>query len=151
VRQAAGTAGRAPPGGFLHGRLLGRPGGGRRDGQPDRDTKYTLVFDGVLGAEDIQLIKTPPRAPRANAICERVVGTLRRELLDRILILGPGHLRRVLAEYAIHYNGHRPSQGLGQRSPDADPAIPAPITDLTGTRIKRRPILGGLINEYEAA
>jgi transposase InsO family protein len=117
----------------------------------DRDTEYTLAFDGVFGAEDIQVIKTPPRAPRANAICERVVGTLRRELLDRILILGPGHLRRVLAEYAIHYNGHRPHQSLGQRSPDADPAIPASITDLTGTRIKRRPILGGLINEYEAA
>jgi putative transposase len=117
----------------------------------DRDTKYTLAFDDVFGAEDIRVIKTPPRAPRANAICERVVGTLRRELLDRILILGPGHLRRVLAEYAIHYNGHRPHQGLDQRSPDADPAIPAPITDLTGTRIKRRPILGGLINEYEAA
>jgi putative transposase len=117
----------------------------------DRDTKYTLAFDGVFGAEDIRVIRTPPRAPRANAICERVVGTLRRELLDRILILGPGHLRRVLAEYAIHYNGHRPHQSLGQRSPDADPAIAAPIIDLAARRIKRRPVLGGLINEYEAA
>jgi hypothetical protein len=78
----------------------------------DRDAKYTLAFDGVFDAEGIQVIRTPPRAPRANAICERVVGTLRRELLDRILILGPGHLRRVLAEYAIHYNGHRPHQSL---------------------------------------
>lgn len=117
----------------------------------DRDSKYTLVFGGVLDAEGIRVIEAPPRAPRANAICERVVGTLRRELLDRILILGPGHLRRVLAEYAIHYNAHRPHQSLRQRSPDTDPAVPAPLIDLTGSRIKRRPVLGGLINEYEAA
>jgi putative transposase len=117
----------------------------------DRDSKYTLAFDGVFDAEGIQVIRTPPRAPRANAICERVVGTLRRELLDRILILGPRHLRRVLAEYVIHYNAHRPHQSLRQRSPDTDPAIPVPIIDLTGRRIRRRPILGGLINEYEAA
>jgi putative transposase len=117
----------------------------------DRDSKYTLAFDGVFDAEGIGVIRTPSRAPRANAICERVVGTLRRELLDRILILGSGHLRRVLAEYAIRYNGHRPHQSLGQQFPDADPAIPAPIIDLAGKRIKRRPVLGGLINEYEAA
>ncbi len=117
----------------------------------DRDSKYTLAFDGVFDAEGIEVIKTPPRAPRANAICERVIGTLRRELLDRILILGPGHLRKVLAEYTLHYNGHRPHQSLEQRSPDDDPAVPAPLIDLAGRRIKRRPILGGLINEYEAA
>ena len=117
----------------------------------DRDTKYTWAFDGVFDTEGIHVITTPARAPRANAICERVVGTLRRELLHRILILGPGLLRRVLAEYTIHYNTHRPHQSLDQRHPDAEPAIPAPIIDLTGRRIKRRPILGGLINEYEAA
>jgi putative transposase len=117
----------------------------------DRDSKYTLAFDSVFDAEGIQVIKTPPRAPRANAICERVVGTLRRELLDRLLILGPGHLRRVLAEYTLHYNGHRPHQSLRQRSPGTDPAVPAPIIDLTGKRIRRRPVLGGLINEYETA
>jgi hypothetical protein len=114
----------------------------------DRDSKYTLAFDSVFDAEGIQVIQTPPRA---NAICERVVGTLRRELLDRILILGTGHLRRVLAEYAIHYNAHRPHQSLRQRSPDTDPAVPAHIIDLAGKRIRRRPVLGGLINEYEAA
>jgi putative transposase len=117
----------------------------------DRDSKYTLAFDGVFDTESIQVIKTPPQAPRANAICESVVGTLRRELLDRILILGPGHLRRVLAEYAIHYHAHRPHQSLRQRFPDTGPAVPAPLIDLTGSRIKRRPVLGGLINEYEAA
>jgi hypothetical protein len=78
-----------------------------------------------------------------NAICERVIGTLRRELLDRVLILGPGHLRRILAEYVIHYNGHRPHQSLAQRSPDTDPLIPAEPIDLAGRHIKRRPILGG--------
>jgi putative transposase len=117
----------------------------------DRDSKYTPAFDDVFDAEGVQVIPTPPQAPRANAICERVVGTLRRELLDRILILGTGHLRRVLAEYAIHYNTHRPHQSLGQRFPDTDPGVPAPIIDLAGTRIRRRPVLGGLINEYEAA
>jgi transposase len=117
----------------------------------DRDSKYTLAFDSVFDAEGIQVIKTPPRAPRANAICERVIGTLRRELLDRILILGPGHLRRVLAEYTLHYNAHRPHQSLRQRFPDTDPAVPAPIIDLAGRRIRRRPVLGGLINECEAA
>jgi putative transposase len=117
----------------------------------DRDSKYTQAFDDVFGSEGIQIIKTPPQAPRANAICERVVGTLRRELLDRILIVGPGHLRRILAAYTIHYNARRPHQSLDQRHPDADTAVPAPTIDLTGRRIKRSPILGGLINEYEAA
>jgi len=117
----------------------------------DRDSKYTQAFDDVFGSEGIQIIKTPPQAPRANAICERVVGTLRRELLDRILIVGPGHLRRILAAYTIHYNACRPHQSLDQRHPDADTAVPAPTIDLTGRRIKRSPILGGLINEYEAA
>jgi putative transposase len=116
----------------------------------DRDGKYTLAFDSVFDAEGIRVIQTPPRAPRANAICERVVGTLRREVLDRVLILGPGHLHRVLVEYAIHYNAHRPHQSLGQRSPDTDPVVPAPIIDLAGTQVRRRPVLGGLINEYEA-
>jgi hypothetical protein len=113
----------------------------------DRDAQYTQAFDAVFHAEDVQVILTPPRAPRANAICERLVETLRRQLLDRILILGTGHLRRVLAEYTVHYNGHRPHQGRNQRHPDADPAKPTPIVDLTDRRIKRRPILGGLINE----
>jgi putative transposase len=68
------------------------------------------------------------------------------------LILGPWHLRRVLTEYAIHYNGHRPHQSLNQRCPGADPVISAlSITGLAGRRIRRRPGLGGLINEYEAA
>ena len=73
----------------------------------DRDAKFVGSFDAVFTAESIQIITTPPRAPRANAACERMVGTLRRELLDRILIINQAHLRRVLDEYLIHYNGHR--------------------------------------------
>jgi putative transposase len=117
----------------------------------DRDSKYTLVFGGVLDAEGIRVIEAPPRAPRANAICERVVGTLRRELLDRILILGPAYVRKLLAEYTLHYNGHRPHQSLGQRFPDDDPQVPIPLIDLADRRIRRRSVLGGLIKEYEAA
>jgi hypothetical protein len=83
----------------------------------DRDTKYTTMFDAVFEADAIKIIKTPPRAPRANAICERPAGTLRRQLPDRILIAGPGHARRTLGEYAAHYNGHRPHQSLNQRPP----------------------------------
>jgi putative transposase len=93
----------------------------------DRDSKYTLAFESVFDAEGIRVIKTPPRAPRANAICERVVGTLRCELLDRILILGPGHLRRVMAEYAIQRG--RPSSEVPacwsfSGRPPPEPAVP---------------------------
>jgi hypothetical protein len=134
----------------LHGRNNRHPHR-QNPGWGHRRIQGELARLGHQIAYSTQVIKTPSRAPRANAICERAVGTLRRELLDRILILGQGHLRRVLAEYAIHYNAHRPHQSLGQRSPDTDPAIPTPIIDLNGGRIRRRPVLGGLINEYEAA
>jgi hypothetical protein len=75
----------------------------------DRDTKFTASFDAVFAAESIKLIKSPVRAPRANAICDGVIGTLRRECLDRMLILGRRHLEAVLAEYVEHYNSHRPN------------------------------------------
>jgi len=78
-----------------------------------RDTKFTAFFDAVFTAEGTRIIKSPVRAPRANAICERVIGTLRRECLDRMLILGRRHLEAVLAEYVEHYNSHRPSHGVG--------------------------------------
>ena len=73
----------------------------------DRDSKFTMAFDGVFSGNGLRVIKTPVRSPRANAFAERFVGTLRRECLDHILILGEGHLREVLAEFACHYNGHR--------------------------------------------
>lgn len=76
----------------------------------DRDPVFTAAFDEVFKAEGLRITTTLPRTPRMNAICERVIGTLRRELLDRILILGEQHLAMVLREYLDHYNGHRPHQ-----------------------------------------
>ncbi|MFC9670024.1 integrase core domain-containing protein [Streptomyces sp. NPDC056949] len=116
----------------------------------DRDSKYTRSFDAVLEANDVDILLSPPQAPKANAICERVVGTLRRELLDRMLIYNEAHARAVLAEYLRHYNGHRPHQFRQQLPPDsAEPATPATVTDLQAHRIRRQRLLGGLINQYE--
>jgi transposase InsO family protein len=87
-----------------------------------------------------------------NAICERLVGTLRRELLDRVLILGESHLRAVLAEYQMHYNTARPHQGIAQRIPDGEHGGGhLTVADLERGRIHRKPVLGGLINEYSHA
>jgi transposase InsO family protein len=80
----------------------------------DRDTKFPAAFDAVFAAEGIQLLRTPARAPQANAYAERWVGTVRREVLDRMLIFGRRQLVSVLAEYADHYNAHRPHRALGQ-------------------------------------
>jgi putative transposase len=85
-----------------------------------------------------------------NAICERLAGTLRREILDRTLILGQAHLRAVLTEYQEHYNTTRPHQGIGQRVPDTEHHAPRVSTADTETwQIRRKPVLSGLINEYE--
>ena len=92
-------------------------------------------------------MKIPPRCPRANCFAERFVLTARTELTDRILIFGERHLRTVLAQYSAHYNGRRPHRALQLLPPRPD--HPAP--DLDHQRIRRRPVLGGLINEYERA
>lgn len=113
----------------------------------DRDGKFTTAFDEVFAGNDTRVIKTPVRSPRANAFAERFVGTLRRECLDHVLILGEQHLRSVLAEYARHYNGHRPHQGLQQEPPQGQPGI---VIDITA-RIEGRKVLGGLITEYHRA
>ena len=94
---------------------------------------------------------TTEQAPRMNAICERLIGTLRRELLDRTLILSQAHLRAVLAEYQEHYNTARPHQGIGQRIPGADPCPRVTAAHLGTCQIRRKPVLSGLINEYERA
>jgi putative transposase len=111
----------------------------------DRDVKFTAAFDAVFAAEGIEVLTTPIRAPRANAYAERWVGTVRREVLDRMLILGCRQLRAVLTEYADHYNGHRPHRALGQAPPlgssEAPPFVPA-------GSVMRRDRLGGLIHEY---
>jgi len=114
----------------------------------DRDTKFTPSFDAVFAADGIRIIKTPIRAPRANAVCERFVGTIRRECLDRLLILGRRHLEAVLAEYVDHYNGHRPHRSLDQRCPSAVTEMMVPITGPDSPLIRRTDVLGGLIHEY---
>jgi transposase InsO family protein len=111
----------------------------------DRDTKFTAAFDAVFAAEGIEVLRTPVRAPRANAYAERWVGTVRRELLDRMLIFGCRQLQAVLAEYADHYNGHRPHRALGQ-APPLGPAEPPAVSPSGG--VVRRDRLGGLIHEY---
>jgi transposase InsO family protein len=113
----------------------------------DRDAKFTAAFDTVFSAAGIEIIKSPPQAPRANAHAERWVGTIRRECLDRILITGERHLAAVLDQYAAHYNGHRPHRSLGQRPPTPR----SHLANRPAANVHRRPILGGLINEYMQA
>jgi putative transposase len=118
----------------------------------DRGSNFTISFDAVFQATGTRILRTAVQAPRMNAICERLVGTLRRELLDRVLILGERHLRAVLAEYQAHYNFARPHQGIAQRVPDGEhDGGRITVTDLDSERIRRKPVLGGLINEYTRA
>ena len=117
----------------------------------DRDSKFTWSFDGVFVAENIRILKSPLQSPRANAICERLVGTLRREALDRLLIVNSRHLEAVLVAYAKHYNGHRPHQSRDQQAPDAKALPVRHVADLAAHRVRRRRVLGGLINEYREA
>lgn len=117
----------------------------------DRDTKFTGIFDEVFRSEGIRVIRTPVRAPRANAHAERWVGTLRRECLDWILILGRRHLEAVVREYLVHYNTHRPHRGLDLRSPCVTPVELRPIPDASPKRVRRRDRLGGLTHEYTLA
>jgi putative transposase len=111
----------------------------------DRDTKFTDVFDAVFTSEGISILRTPVRAPRANAIAERWIGTVRRELLDRILILNRSHLEHVLAEYTTHFNQHRPHRALQHAAPLRPLPPPSSQRDLC---LRRRDRLGGLIHEY---
>ena len=113
----------------------------------DRAGQFTDSFDAVLASAGIQAVKIPPQSPRANAYAERFVLTARTEITDRMLIFGERHLRSVLAEYARHYNGRRSHRSRQLRPPRPD----HPAADLSQEQIKRRPVLGGLINEYERA
>ena len=117
----------------------------------DRAGQFTGCFDAVFTAEGVRILASPPQAPRANAICERIIGTLRRELFDRLLIVNERHLRRVLTEYLQHYNIARPHRALGQLAPaQADTGPPQPI-NLAEHRIRRKQVLGGLTHEYQVA
>jgi putative transposase len=120
----------------------------------DRDSKFTREFEEVFRSEGIRVIKAPVRAPKARAHAERWVGTLRRECLDRLLILGRRHLAAVLREYTAHYNEHRPHGALEQLPPlnlppPSDDDRPAEVVDLQ--RVRCRDLLGGLIHEYRVA
>jgi putative transposase len=111
----------------------------------DRDAKFAASFDAVFTAIDVRIVKTPVRAPRANAIAERFVGTVRREILDRILIINRQHATAVLHEFERHYNDHRPHRSLGQAAPSSPLPHRAP-TEIG--KIHRRDRLGGLLHEY---
>ena len=113
----------------------------------DRAGQFTASFDAVLADAGIQVAKIPPRSPRANCYAERFVLTARTEITDRMLIFGQRHLRAILAQYEAHYNGRRPHRSRQLRPPRPD----YPPADLSQERIRRKPILGGLINEYERA
>jgi len=114
----------------------------------DRDAKFARSFDAVFASAGIEIVKTPVRAPKANAIAERFVGTARRECLDWVLILNRRHLERVLRVFVDHYNTHRPHRSLNLTPPTATdherPLASAPD-------VKRRDRLGGLIHEYSYA
>jgi putative transposase len=113
----------------------------------DRAGQFTVSFDAALADVGREVVKIPPRCPRANCFAERFVLTSRAELTDRILIFSERHLQTVLAEYVRYYNGRRP-----HRSRQLRPSRPDhPVADLNRRRVARRLILGGLINDYERA
>jgi transposase InsO family protein len=113
----------------------------------DRASQFTASFDTVPADVGIRVVRIPPRCPRANCFAERFVRTVRAELTDRMLIFNQRHLRAVLAEYVRHYNDRRPHRACGLRPPRPT----HPIADSGDERITCRPVLGGLINEYERA
>ena len=113
----------------------------------DHDSKFGSCFRRVAKTSGIKLLKTPVQAPRANAICERLLRSVRQECLDHLLIFQEKQLQRVLNEYAVYFNRARPHQGLGQ-------ALPEPSADETGSRtgpIRAVPVLGGLHYTYHRA
>ena len=120
----------------------------------DRDSKFTRDFDEVFRSGGLRGNTAPVRAPKARAHAERWVGSVRRECLDRLLILGRRHLRHVLAEYLVHYNEHRPHRALAQRPPTSALSLSdeQPVAEVISlNRVDRRDSLGGLIHEYQLA
>jgi putative transposase len=118
----------------------------------DHGPNFTPSSGAVFQAAGTRILRSAVRVPRMNATCERLAGILRRVLLDRVLILGERHLRAVLTGYQAHCNTARPHQGMAQRVPDDEPDAPrATVTGIDTQQIRRKPILGGLINEYSHA
>jgi putative transposase len=116
----------------------------------DRDALFLQAFDTVFRSEGLRVVRTPVRAPRANSICERVIGSIRRECLDWILVVHRRQLEGVLTEYVCHYNGHRPHRALGLKAPEATPP-PILAGPASPREVRRRDQLGGLLHEYEVA
>ncbi|QTI88250.1 integrase core domain-containing protein [Streptomyces sp. AgN23] len=112
----------------------------------DRDSKFTAEFDAVFAGNGTAVIPTPAQSPRSNAFAERWIRTARAECTDRLLITGERHLRTVLTTYAQHYNARRPHRSLDPRAPDDDPNI----IPLHARTVRRRQVLGGLLNEYHS-
>ena len=115
----------------------------------DRDAKLTAAFDEVFSSEGVQILRSPVRARRANAVMESWFSSLRRECLDRLLILGRRHLEHVLQVDVEHYNTHRPHRSLDQHPPTRATPCGSGAVDLSAVR--RRDRLGGLLHEYEIA
>jgi transposase InsO family protein len=97
----------------------------------DRDTKYTASFDAVFTAEDAEVLPSAPRAPNVNAHCERVIGTVRREALDHVLIMNASHATKILTEFADHYNRHRPHRSRNSYPPTPRSRHHQPSTSTT--------------------
>jgi putative transposase len=116
----------------------------------DRDSKYTRAFDAVFDSEGNKVVKTPVRAPKANAIAERFVRTVRAECLDWLLIMNRRHLERVLRVFVCHYNTHRPHRSLNLVPPEPSEQRLRGVRPPT-VAIERRDRLGGLIHEYSLA
>ena len=116
------------------------------------DSIYSPWLDAAVAAMGVRVLRTPVQAPTANAYCERLLGSLRRECLDFLIPFGEDHLRRILRVWAVHYNCGRPHASLGPGLPERPPGLPAP--PITGHRLPRnarvvaRSILGGLHHEY---
>jgi transposase InsO family protein len=117
----------------------------------DNDGKYGTAFERVAVGTGITVLRTPIGAPRANAVCERFLGSVRRECLDHTLLLGERHLRRVLAEYAGYFNRARPHQGIGQRVPRPAETVLAKPRIHTTEGLIAVPVLGGLHHDYRRA
>jgi hypothetical protein len=113
-----------------------------------RDTKFSRAFDAIFHSQGMKTIKTPLRAPNANAHIERRVGTVRRECLDRLVILSRRQLEHVLRVHVRHHNSQRPRRALELQAPDTKPAKRGQTA--APAALYRRDLLGGLIHEYEA-
>jgi putative transposase len=117
----------------------------------DRDAKFTAVFDAVFASSGIEVVKIPPRAPRANAYAERWVATVRAECLDWTLIWNDRQLQRVLTECLRHYNTARPHRSLDLQPPRPAPGLTLVGPDIGESSVQRVDVLGGLIHEYRRA